>query len=137
MPNLRDRLELESTTRSLHLLFRCWGHSFLGGRVWVFGHIIQSVLFSFILIVGGCGFLFPELCEPELGAGTVTDVHGLAELALGGDTPEGESVDTDSKELDRDFNESTDESPILRQVSFPNIGSDKEVLHTNSLQTST
>jgi len=119
MPNLRDRLELESAaSRSLHWPIRCWGHSFLSSRVWVLGHIVQSVLLSFILIVGVGGFLFPELCEPEFRARAVTDVHGLAELALCSDTPEGEGVDTDGEELDGDFDEGTDESPILRQVSF-------------------
>lgn len=122
MPNLRDCLELESAaSRSLHWSFRCWGHSFLSSRVWVLGHIVQSILFRFILIVG---FLFPELCEPEVGAGAVTDVHGLAELALRGDTPEGVGVDTDGEELDGDFDEGTDESPILRQVSFLFTGCD-------------
>lgn len=113
MPNFRDCLKLESAaSRSLYWPFRCWGHSLLSSRVWVLGHIVQCVLLSFILIVRVCGFLFPEFCEPEFGAGTVTDVHGLAELALGGNTPEGEGVDTDGEELDADFYEGTDESPI-------------------------
>lgn len=53
-----------------------------------------------------------KLAKVELVAGLVTEIHGLAESALGSKAPEGSNVEKDGKRLDDNFNDSADESPV-------------------------
>lgn len=70
--------------------------------------VVCGILISTILLS-----LFTELGHPVAAAGLVSEIHRLAELALGGNAVEGKCVDSDGKQLDTDFNECTNERPIL------------------------
>lgn len=57
-----------------------------------------------------------QLCEVEIGAGAVADVHGLAELALAVEAVEDDAVDDDCDGFYDDFDDAADERPILYKV---------------------
>ena len=60
----------------------------------------------------GCG-LRSQLGKVEIRTGAVTDGHGLAELALRPKAIEDDTVDGDDKNLDDDFDDAADKSPVL------------------------
>lgn len=55
-----------------------------------------------------------ELCEVKIRAGAITLGHGLPELPLGPESVEDNAVDTDTENLNDDFDDATDQSPILQ-----------------------
>ena len=61
----------------------------------------------------GCG-LGAELSEVEIGAGTVAEVHGFVEAALGVEAVEDDAVDGDGDDFDDDFDEGADQGPVLQ-----------------------
>jgi hypothetical protein len=56
------------------------------------------------------------LSEIEIRTGAVTNGHGLAELALGPEAVEDNAVDGDDKDLDNDFDDAANESPVLEML---------------------
>lgn len=54
-----------------------------------------------------------ELSEVEIGAGTVTHVHGLVELALAVVAVEDDAVQGDADDLDDDLDDDADQAPVL------------------------
>jgi hypothetical protein len=52
-----------------------------------------------------------ELGEVKIGAGAVTDVHGLAQALLGVITVEDDGVEDDGDEFYNDLNNAADEGP--------------------------
>jgi hypothetical protein len=53
------------------------------------------------------------LGEVEIGAGAVTDGHGLPELALGPEAVEDDAVNDHAKDFDNDLDDAADECPVL------------------------
>lgn len=54
-----------------------------------------------------------KLGEIEVGAGSVSDVHGLVQAALGVVSIEDDAVEQDADDLDDDLDDDADEGPVL------------------------
>lgn len=59
-----------------------------------------------------CG-LGAELSEIEIGARSVADVHGFAELALAVETVEDNAINDDGDGFHDDFDDAADKRPVL------------------------
>lgn len=55
-----------------------------------------------------------KLCEVEIGAGAVTNIHGLVQAALGVVAVEDDAVEQDADDLEDDFDDDADEGPVLQ-----------------------
>lgn len=109
---------------------RCLKHD---GSSPLFGIWCRSVDSSAVeLVVGSVGvglhvrklriirlssLLLAQLNKPQFIAGLITDVHRLAELTLGCETPKRKSVNCDRDGLNGDFNDSANKNPVLLYVS--------------------
>jgi hypothetical protein len=75
-----------------------------------------------------------KLSEIEVGAGSVSGVHGLVEAALGVVSVKNDAVEQDADDLDHDLDDDADEGPVLEtadQAVFDLVGEDDRtgVLH--------
>lgn len=68
------------------------------------------------------GGLGAEVGQVKVRTGFVANVHRLAELAFGPEAVEDDGVDGDDENLDYDFDDAADESPVLHTT-------DKAILH--------
>lgn len=59
------------------------------------------------------GGLRAKLGEIEIGASSVSDVHGLVQAALGVVSVEDDAVEQDADDLDDDLDDDADEGPVL------------------------
>lgn len=57
--------------------------------------------------------LHAQLGEVEVGPGLVAHVHGLEQLALGPVAVEDDAVERDTDDLDNDFDDHADKTPVL------------------------
>lgn len=55
-----------------------------------------------------------KLCKVEIGAGAVTNIHGLVQAALGVVAVEDDAVEQDADDLKDDFDDDADEGPVLQ-----------------------
>ena len=53
------------------------------------------------------------MSKVEIRSSTVAHGHGLAELALGPETVEDNTIDSNDKNLDDDFDDAADKCPVL------------------------
>lgn len=64
----------------------------------------------------GCG-LRAELGEVEIGAGAVTDIHGLAQALFRVVSVEDDCVENDGDALEHNLNDTADKSPVVQSAN--------------------
>lgn len=91
------------------------GEVSVGGRRVAGGHGVLAQGGRLGSKTGGVGSgLAAELREIEIGAGTVSHIHGLEEAALGVVAVEDDAVEHDAEDLDDDLNDDADHGPVLK-----------------------
>lgn len=84
----------------------------LGRDPWGFGGLGEAIRCAGTETWGVRGGL-EALCEVELGAGFFATVHGLGKSSLCDEAVEDDGVDEDDEDFNDDFDDGTDETPVL------------------------